>query len=114
MASIVLQHDLYRESVSFTPVSRPTPVIGLLVFLLLTSPRGVYAVFEDVSDLVGLPQVFSKTFGNPIWVDFNNDGLLDVVNSQHSNRMNVYMNRGDGTYDTADDDPGRIASPAIL
>ncbi len=69
-----------------------------LVFLLLTPFRGAYAAFEDVSGLVGLSQGFSKTFGNPTWVDFNNDGLLDVVNSQHSNRIHVYMNRGDGTF----------------
>lgn len=79
-------------------ILKPSCLLIIPVSLLLGAPRVAYAAFEDVSGLVGLQQITSKSFGNPTWVDFNNDGLLDVVNSQHSFRMNVYLNRGDGSF----------------
>jgi hypothetical protein len=51
MASIILQHDLYRESVSFTPVSRSTPVIGPW-FLLLRRTYYRPVVEIDLNDIV--------------------------------------------------------------
>ena len=57
-----------------------------------------HAAYLDVTDLVGLENVLDKSFGNPTWVDFNADGLLDMVSSQHGHLMNVYLNDGNGNF----------------
>jgi hypothetical protein len=58
-----------------------------------------YGEFRDVSVHVGLEDNDrKKAFGNPTWVDFNNDGLLDMISSRHRYDMNVYMNTGAGNF----------------
>ncbi|MCU7918328.1 MAG: CRTAC1 family protein [Candidatus Thiodiazotropha sp. (ex Epidulcina cf. delphinae)] len=54
----------------------------------------------DVSTSVGLEDnAQKKAFGNPTWIDFNNDGLLDMISSRHRYDMNVYLNTGYGTFE---------------
>ncbi|MCU7859969.1 MAG: CRTAC1 family protein [Candidatus Thiodiazotropha sp. (ex Lucinoma kastoroae)] len=72
----------------------------ILFFVLQAYLLQATAAFEDVSVTVGLETGDPKeSFGNPTWVDFNNDGLLDMFSTRHNHNMNVYVNRGDGTFD---------------
>ncbi len=77
-----------------------------MMLLMIFSFHSVYAGFVDVSGSVGLVSDESKSFGSPTWVDVNNDQLLDVVNSQHTNLMNVYINQGDGTFNNVAEQSG--------
>ncbi|MCU7934680.1 MAG: CRTAC1 family protein [Candidatus Thiodiazotropha sp. (ex Dulcina madagascariensis)] len=73
----------------------------LIVMLIttLTFNENAFGVFEDVTESVGLEDNDRKaTFGNPTWVDLNNDGFLDMVSSRHESEMNVYLNNRDGTF----------------
>ena len=72
-----------------------------MMIVLLTCPLSfgaAVASFIDVTTDVGLNTSIGKTFGNATWVDVNNDGLLDVVSSRHTRRMNLYLNNGDRTF----------------
>lgn len=76
-------------------------LIRLLTALLLATSGSFATVsgsFVDVTSSAGLNAPPTKAFGNATWVDVNNDGLLDVVNSQHTRRMNVYSNNGDSSF----------------
>ena len=56
----------------------------LLIIFLLACPMSfsaVFASFVDWTPNAGLSAPVRKSFGNATWVDINNDGLLDVVNS---------------------------------
>lgn len=78
---------------------RKTPYFNALaISLLITQLSVVHADFEDVTDSKGLSPNPSKAFGNPTWVDLNNDGLLDMVSSRHQGLMNVYLNAGVGPF----------------
>ena len=70
----------------------------LPALVLMLADINVHAAFLDVTGSAGIGTPLSKAFGNPTWVDINNDGLLDVVSSQHTHRMNVYTNTGDGGF----------------
>ena len=71
----------------------------LVLFALFLAGSGhLRAAFIDVTTVAGLNAPISKVFGNPTWADINNDGLLDVVSSQHTRIMNVYTNVGDSTF----------------
>lgn len=78
-----------------------TAINRILIILLLVSTgnsSALFASFIDVTASAGMNAQPFKAFGNATWVDVNNDGLLDLVNSQHTRRMNVYSNNGDNTF----------------
>lgn len=63
--------------------------------------------FTDVSVAAGLHRDLTRAWGNPLWGDFNNDGLLDLFVSNHETPRGVqeggilpyiYINNGDGTF----------------
>ena len=70
----------------------------LPALVLMQAGFTAQAAFVDVTSSAGIGAPLSKAFGNPTWVDINNDGLLDMVSSQHTHRMNVYQNAGDGAF----------------
>ena len=62
--------------------------------------------FQDVSDEAGLINEASKSWGNPIWGDINNDGYLDLIIPTHGLNVlprhpYVYINNGNGTFSDA-------------
>lgn len=79
-------------------MDKVTGVLAATITFAILGMSGARADFQDVSIAVGLEDTLKSSFGNPTWVDINNDGLLDMVNSQHSSLMNVYVNGGDGTF----------------
>ncbi len=56
------------------------------------------AQFVDVSSQVGLSDERKKSWGNPVWGDFNNDGFLDLMVPTHGLSVShgpfVYLNNG--------------------
>jgi len=56
-------------------------------------------VFTDVRAEAGIK--FEETHSNPVWGDFDNDGLLDLfITSVYPDRRSfLYLNRGDGTFE---------------
>ena len=72
--------------------------IALLGLILMGHIQTTRAEFEDVSISVGLDRQRTKAFGNPTWVDFNNDGHLDMVSNRHGRDPNVYLNTGEGSF----------------
>ena len=63
--------------------------------------------FTDVSVAAGLHRVPTRSWGNPMWGDFNNDGLIDLFVPNHEAPGNIegggvypyiYINNGDGTF----------------
>lgn len=63
--------------------------------------------FTDVSVAAGFHRDFTRSWGNPLWGDFNNDGRLDLLLSNHELESGVsegglppyiYINNGDGTF----------------
>ncbi|MEO7723502.1 MAG: CRTAC1 family protein, partial [Chthoniobacterales bacterium] len=71
--------------------------------------------FTDVSVAAGLHRDFTRTWGNPLWGDFNNDGLLDLFMPNHETEGGVtegglppyiYQNNGDGTFTDVQESSG--------
>lgn len=58
--------------------------------------------FVDVSSQVGLIQQAKKSKGNPVWGDFNNDGVLDLIVPCHglsnSHGPFVYLGNANSTF----------------
>jgi len=62
--------------------------------------------FTDVSVAAGLHRELTRSWGNPMWGDFNNDGELDLFVSNHEVPgpteggvlPYIYINNGDGTF----------------
>ena len=63
--------------------------------------------FTDVSFAAGLHRDATRSWGNPMWGDFNNDGLLDLFVPNHEAPGGItqggiypyiYLNNGDGTF----------------
>lgn len=80
--------------------SKAQYLVAIIASLSLTvvAMHSARAAFVDVSAAAGLEDDPDKAFGNPTWVDINNDGLLDMVSSQHQQLMRVYVNNGDSTF----------------
>ena len=74
---------------------RVTAIVAVALTLIAQS---TVAVFVDATDALDLDNIARKSFGNPTWVDIDDDGLLDMVSSQHTRLMNVYRNNGDGSF----------------
>jgi len=76
-------------------------VLGAVGFLVLSS-LSLAQEFTDVSAPAGLVLEKKKSWGNPIWGDFNNDGFLDLIVPCHglskSKGPFVYLNNGNGTF----------------
>jgi hypothetical protein len=80
-----------------------TSILAVLVF----SETAFAQQFTDVSVEAGLHRDFTRSWGNPLWGDFNNDGKLDLLVSNHEAPSGVkeggtypyiYINNGDGTF----------------
>ena len=84
-------------------------------FALITAGAALFALggtafsqqFSDVSVAAGLHRDATRSWGNPLWCDFNNDGKLDLIVSNHEAPSGVaeggvypyiYENNGDGTF----------------
>ena len=74
---------------------------------LLCCGTGFAQQFTDVSVEAGLVRDLTRSWGNPLWGDFNNDGKLDLLVSNHEAPSGVneggtypyiYLNNGDGTF----------------
>ncbi len=76
--------------------------------ILLTCGTSWAQQFTDVSVEAGLHRQKTRSWGNPLWGDFNNDGLLDLFVSNHETQYGVpagdgllpyiYINQGDSTF----------------
>ena len=79
-------------------------LITMGAFTLLASAASAQQ-FTDVSVAAGLHRDLTRSWGNPLWGDFNNDGLLDLFVPNHEapgpdNGIYpyIYINKGDGTF----------------
>jgi hypothetical protein len=72
------------------------PVWRLVSSELLARP------FVDVSSQVGFILEAKKSMGNPVWGDFNNDGILDLIVPCHGLSLShgpfVYLGNANGTF----------------
>ncbi len=83
-------------------------LVSLLAFAFVASGGAISAQqFTDVSVAAGLHRDVTRTWGNPLWGDFNNDGKLDLLLPNHEAPSGVaeggtypyiYINNGDGTF----------------
>ncbi|MEO7166332.1 MAG: VCBS repeat-containing protein, partial [Chthoniobacterales bacterium] len=78
------------------PLSRIC-LAGVATWFLLSATLAS-AQFVDVSSEAGLSAARKKTWGNPVWGDFNHDGFLDLIVPDHglaaSQGPFVYLNSG--------------------
>src|SRR5439155_4898800 len=51
--------------------------------LALVAPAALAQQFTDVSVAAGLHREPTRSWGNPMWGDFNNDGQLDLFMPNH-------------------------------
>src|SRR6266853_3857957 len=65
-------------------------------FSTILASASVAQMFTDVTTEVGLINEAKKSWGNPIWGDFNNDGFLDLIVPTHGLTFSrgpfVYLN----------------------
>jgi tetratricopeptide (TPR) repeat protein len=54
--------------------------------------------FTDVTEASGLAKVLT-TSQAAVWADINNDGLLDLFVGNESQRAQLFLNKGDGTFE---------------
>jgi VCBS repeat protein/ASPIC/UnbV protein len=88
----------------------PAPKHGLIALTLLAgvalSATAFAQQFTDVSVAAGLHRELTRSWGNPMWGDFNNDGQLDLFVPNHEIPgptqggvlPYIYINNGDGTF----------------
>jgi len=76
-------------------LSRLATIAG---FVTALSSISVAQQFQEVTTEAGLISEAKKSWGNPIWGDINNDGLLDLIVPTLSSEPFVYLNNGDGTF----------------
>jgi len=71
--------------------------LGALFALgILPATAVAQIAFEDVSDAAGMDNA-AETYGASFG-DFNSDGRLDIVLSNHRTQGSLYINRGDGRF----------------
>ena len=95
-----------RNTRSFPTLKRG--LVSLLVLAGIGVPGLSFAQqFTDVSVAAGLHRDATRAWGNPMWGDLNNDGLLDLFMPNHEAPSGVkeggiypyiYINNGDGTF----------------
>jgi ASPIC and UnbV/FG-GAP-like repeat len=80
-------------------------LLFLVVAILFVAERSsVLAAgnFVDVSSQVGLVMEAKKSKGSPVWGDFNNDGVLDLIVPCHGLSLShgpfVYLGNANGTF----------------
>jgi len=98
------------------PAIGKMPRIALIALTgLLAAGTAVAQQFTDVSVAAGMHRDLTRAWGNPLWGDFNNDGLLDLYMSNHETPRGVheggilpyiYINNGDGTFTDVIDSSG--------
>jgi len=54
--------------------------------------------FQDVTTQSGLSSAATRSWGNPIWADINNDGFVDLIVPTDSPQPFVYLNSAGGTF----------------
>src|SRR6266704_3872953 len=71
-------------------------------FVIFFCSRMFAQQFVDVSSQVGLVMEAKKSKGNPVWGDFNNDGVLDLIVPCHGLSLShgpfVYLGNANGTF----------------
>ena len=71
-------------------------------FATILASASIAQMFTDVTTEAGFVNEAKKSWGNPIWGDFNNDGFLDLIVPTHGLTFSrgpfVYLNNGDGTF----------------
>lgn len=81
------------------PVACIATVVGLVG---VTMADSFAQQFVDVSSQVGLVMEAKKSKGNPVWGDFNNDGVLDLIVPCHGLSLSkgpfVYLGKANGTF----------------
>ena len=94
-ASLCGPLKLWRVSLGLKKaVSCVATAVGFVVAL---SSASLGQQFRDVSTEVGLVSEATKSRGNPIWGDINNDGFLDLSVPTHSTAPFVYLNNAGNT-----------------
>ena len=88
-------------------MNRRSLIYASILALLVFSGTAFAQQFTDVSVEAGFHRDFTRSWGNPLWGDFNNDGKLDLLVSNHEGPSGVkeggtypyiYINNGDGTF----------------
>ena len=78
--------------------NRTLPLLAAAACSLLLGSTAPAQQFTDVSSSVGLISESKKTWGDPVWGDFNNDGYLDLIVPCHGLLLShgpfVYLNNG--------------------
>lgn len=88
---------------------RVTTALALFTTVVVLAFAGAASAqrFTDVSDAAGLHRDLTRAWGNPLWGDLNNDGLLDLLVPNHEAPSGVleggiypyiYLNNGNGTF----------------
>lgn len=80
----------------------PLLALSCVALPLRTSLAQVQPQFHEVTDQVGFVTEAKKSKGNPVWGDFNNDGVLDLIVPCHglssSHGPFVYLGNANGTF----------------
>ena len=88
-------------------MNRRSFIYASILAVLIFSGTAFAQQFTDVSVEAGLHRDYTRSWGNPLWGDFNNDGKLDLLVSNHEGPSGVkeggtypyiYINNGDGTF----------------
>jgi ASPIC and UnbV/FG-GAP-like repeat len=78
-----------------------TFVLGCIA-LCLSNHVQALPQFRELTDQVGFVTEAKKSKGNPVWGDFNNDGILDLIVPCHGLSLShgpfVYMGQANGTF----------------
>ncbi len=72
-----------------------------------------YGHFTDVTDIAGVANELGR--GRSVnWVDFNNDGHLDLFVKNYKTKNVLYQNKGDGTFTDVASSAGIAAAPGEI